>query len=177
MAHPVLLIVLLGLVLALPILALYNLIYALASKEGRQRHLIQFAIYSVVTVVVFGWAILSPGYIKAPDQGKLTACKSNLKNIATACEMYSTDFKGHYPPTLSLLTPNYLKVIPNCSAAKSDTYSATYQSTPPSDEQSPEEQVGGAYTFYCRGKNHEKASNTPENFPQYSSYQGLIDRP
>lgn len=177
MAHPVVLIVLIGLALALPILALYNLIYAAVSKEGRQRHFIQFAIYSVMTVLVFGWAILSPGYTRAPNQGKLTACKSNLKNLATACEMYSTDNKGHYPSSVSLLTPNYLKVIPNCPAAGADTYSATYQSAPPSEDKSAEAETMGAYTFYCRGKNHEKASSTPENFPQYSSYQGLIDRP
>ena len=32
-------------------------------------------------------------------------CKSNLIKIATACEMYSTDFDGHYPARLSILDP------------------------------------------------------------------------
>lgn len=171
-SNPILVIVICGLVLALPVLAVYNLVLGLLSKERRKSHLGWFAVYSLLTLLFFGWAILSPSYIKAPNQGRLTSCKSNLKNLATACEMYSTDFKGHYPPSLSLLTPNYLKLIPNCLAARADTYSATYQSVPPQEEKN----EPGAYTFYCRGKHHAKA-NTPENYPQYDSYQGLIERP
>ena len=101
--------------------------------------------------------------------GQLPACKSNLKNIGTACEMYSTDFAGHYPPTgkLFLLTPNYLKTIPTCVAASKDTYSATYRGSLGSPD---------AYTFYCAGNNHENAG-TPANFPQYNSVAGLISQP
>lgn len=160
----------------MPVLALYNLVVALVSKERRKQNLIHFGIYSTLTMLLFAWAILSPGYIKAPNQGRLTACKSNLKNIATACEMYATDNKGLYPPNLGLLTPNYLKIIPNCPSARVDTYSPTYQSFAPSDDQEAEATTVAAYTFYCRGKHHEKAS-TPENFPQYDSYQGLMERP
>lgn len=116
-------IVVLSLVLALPVLALYNLIHAAVSKEGRKRHLASFSIYSVLTIVVFGWAFLSSMSGPRSDtrhQGQLTGCKSNQKNLAVALETYSTDFQGHYPPTLSLLTPNYLKIIPNCPSAGAD---------------------------------------------------------
>ncbi|MCE7868973.1 hypothetical protein DYH09_01210 [bacterium CPR1] len=164
-------IVVLSLVLALPVLALYNLIHAAVSKEGRKRHLASFSIYSVLTIVVFGWAFLSSmSGPRSRHQGQLTGCKSNLKNLAVALEMYSTDFQGHYPPTLSMLTPNYLKIIPNCPSAGADTYSASYQSTP-GLEADPD-----TFTLYCRGKNHEKAS-VLENSPQYSSNQGLIEHP
>lgn len=58
-----------------------------------------------------------PRYIEA-----LPACESNLKNIATALEMYATDNNGDYPTNLSFLTSNvitnydqtYMKNIPLC---------------------------------------------------------------
>lgn len=73
-------------------------------------------------------AIIVPNHIKARSRGSTTACKSNLKNMATALEMYSTDNKGAYPPQLAGLTPNYLKMIPNCPSAGFDTYSSSFQS-------------------------------------------------
>ncbi|CAN0391541.1 unnamed protein product, partial [Phaeothamnion confervicola] len=66
-------------------------------------------------------AVLFPG--RTHCGGQLTGCKSNLKNLATSLEMYSTDNAGHYPrSSLNLLTPNYLKVIPQCPTAQRDTY-------------------------------------------------------
>lgn len=97
-------------------------------------------------------------------QGQLDACESNLKNVGTALEMYATDAQGVYPPTLALVTPNYLKFIPTCPAAKRDTYSEGYTSHMHPD----------AYTVVCAGDNH-KGLSAP-NYPQYSSAAGLIDK-
>lgn len=99
----------------------------------------------------------------ARAQGQLTSCKSNLKNQATALEMYSTDHEGTYPAGLAELTPNYLKVIPNCPAAKRPTYSYQVHAEP------------SAFTLFCQGSHHQKA-NTPADYPQYSSLQGLVER-
>lgn len=107
----------------------------------------------------------------------MTACKSNLKNLATALEMYAADNfalggptgiekRSLYPHSLGALTPNYLKIIPNCPSAGKDSYSSTYQRA-----EHPE-----AFTVRCAGKNHAEA-NTPADYPQYSSYQGLVERP
>ena len=111
-------------------------------------------------------AILVPNFVRARSQGQLTACKSNQKNIATSLEMYSCDNQGHYPPNLTLLTPSYLKTIPRCPAANGDTYSQTYQFG----------KVPDAYTFFCQGAHHG-AAGIGENFPQYSSYRGLLTNP
>jgi hypothetical protein len=46
------------------------------------------------------------------SQGELTITVSNMKNIGTALEMYSTDYNGKYPAKLEKLAPNYLKSIP-----------------------------------------------------------------
>ncbi len=95
--------------------------------------------------------------------GQLTLCKSNLKNTATALEMYATDNDGRYPGELAALTPNYLKNIPNCPSAQEDTYSFSYL------------RRGEHFTLYCSGHNHAEA-NTPANYPQYSSLAGLVER-
>ncbi|MGE0491101.1 MAG: hypothetical protein AB7S38_17975 [Vulcanimicrobiota bacterium] len=102
-------------------------------------------------------------------QGNLTSCKSNLKNMGTALEMYSTDWSGRYPTTNSflLITPNYLKTVPTCPKAGIETYTLTYRS----------HSLPDAYTMYCYGFNHVDASITTANYPQYTAVQGLIERP
>ncbi len=117
-------------------------------------------------------AILVPNFIRARSRGQLTACKSNLKNIGTAMEMYSTDWGGKYPTNGKVsLTPNYLKTVPDCPAAGTDTYTmeiglkATYNTMSFEDY----------YFVYCSGHNHKSVS-LPQNYPQYSGIVGLIER-
>lgn len=119
----------------------------------------------VIAIIAILAAILVPNFIRARAQGQLTACKSNLKNIGTACEMYSTDSAGRYPTGLTGLTPNYLKTIPTCASAGSNTYTAGFTSASNPD----------AYTFFCNGgkANHTAASESI-GYPQYNSTQGLI---
>lgn len=126
-----------------------------------------FVILGVTGVLA---AILVPNFIRARSRGQLTACKSNLKNIGTAFEMYSTDYSGMYPKNLDLLTPNYLKSIPECPSAGRVTY--TMKSTAAYN-------TAGFQDYYfirCEGKNHTAVS-VAENYPQYDGIQGLIERP
>lgn len=108
-------------------------------------------------------AVLVPNFVKARGQGQLTACKSNLKNEATALEMYAVDNSGRYPNTMARLTPNYLRVIPNCPAAGTDTYSESYQV------------ASNAFTLVCRGHHHASVGMKADH-PAYSSTRGLIQR-
>ncbi len=98
----------------------------------------------------------------ARAQGQFVCCESNLKNIGTALEMYSTDNEGHYPVSLTKLTPDYLRLIPTCPAAGKQTYVDSYQSGLNPD----------AYSVYCKGHNHE-AIGIPEDYPLYNSTEGL----
>ncbi len=109
--------------------------------------------------------ILTPNFLRARAQGQYTQCQSNLKNLGTALEMYSTDNSGHYPDSLGKLTPDYLRVIPTCASAGKDTYSETYHSTLNPD----------SYNFYCSGHNHGGVGVSP-NYPQYNSTSGLVAR-
>lgn len=118
---------------------------------------------------VFGAVVYIPGNIaESRSQGHLTACKSNLKNIATALEMWSTDNDGKYPDSLAELTPNYLRFIPSCPAAKADTYSTTYRKF------QREGQDYGAYEVYCKGHYHAEAG-LDEDYPRYNGYDGLVE--
>jgi type II secretory pathway pseudopilin PulG len=110
-------------------------------------------------------AILVPNFIRARARGRLTACKSNLKNIGTALEMYSTDHAGRYPLRFRDLTPNYLKTIPTCPTAGIVTYLYAGAAHP------------DLYTVVCAGLHHAAQGITTPNYPQYTSITGLIERP
>jgi type II secretory pathway pseudopilin PulG len=107
--------------------------------------------------------VLVPDFVRSRAEVQLGNCASNLKNIGVAMDMYAADNAGQYPPTLGALAPNYLRAIPTCPAAASDTYSANYQrgTTPAS------------YTLVCGGSNHADAG-VATNYPQYTSTQGLV---
>jgi prepilin-type N-terminal cleavage/methylation domain-containing protein len=115
----------------------------------------------VIAIIAILAAILVPNFLRARAQGQLTACKSNMKNIGTAMEMYSSDNQGRYPTGITLITPNYLKTIPTCASAGNITYSYTYTTVPDS------------YTAYCSGTYHK--GMIAGGFPQYDAVQGLYD--
>lgn len=127
---------------------------------------------------IVGLGMTTPGFIRARSQGQLTACKSNVKNIATVLEMYAYDNDQAYPESLSLLTPNYMKVVPSCPAAGEDTYSRSYvhfRGAPRGGPSGAPQPADAAYTVVCSGHHHKKANVGP-NLPQYTSREGLIDR-
>ncbi|MGE0491096.1 MAG: hypothetical protein AB7S38_17950 [Vulcanimicrobiota bacterium] len=125
----------------------------------------------MTTLVLAACALLTwsfaAGVVRHRAQGRLMACKSNLKGIGTALEMYSTDWCGRYPTNINLVTPNYLKTLPTCPGARSDSYSASYQSTSRPD----------VYTLYCQGMNHCEAGFIEPNYPRYQAISGVLERP
>lgn len=121
------------------------------------------ALFVAAVLSAFVSTILFPA--RTHCGGQLTACKSNLKNTATSLEIYSTDNAGHYPKSsLNLLTPNYLKIIPQCPSAQKDTYSKSYTSDVEPD----------SYTIFCSGCHHHGSGIDVPNYPQYSSYSGVV---
>lgn len=85
----------------------------LNDKTPEVRALVRRAAGGALFVVALAVAAGFPRYENV-GPGPANTCRSNLKNVSTALEMYQTDFEGGYPPTLSKLTPNYLKTLPAC---------------------------------------------------------------
>jgi type II secretory pathway pseudopilin PulG len=121
----------------------------------------------VILVLIIFAALIVPNFMRARNCGSFTQCQSNCKNIGTALEMYSTDHKGHYPPSITSLTPKYLKLIPTCYKIGRDTYSTSY-----SVYVARNKGEADAYTFFCSGSNHLDLG-VSANYPQYNSVQGL----
>lgn len=103
--------------------------------------------------------------ISASSRTNASACKSNLRNIATAAEMYASDHNGRYPETMDALSPNYLYPKLKCPATGSDTYSVAYRST-----SSP-----AYYRVNCQGHHHKDEGYKP-NFPAYDSVKGSLEK-
>ena len=123
----------------------------------------------IFSLIAVGLAVVVPNYLRSNSRGQHQACRSNLKNIGTALEMYSADWSGRYPSNLNQLTPKYLKTIPECPAQGSDTYSLSYQTGPDAPFNKGFQEY---YYFDCHGLNHE-ANGYPENRPAYDGIEGL----
>lgn len=80
----------------------------------------------VIAIIAILAAILVPNFLRARQQSQLSSCQSNLKNIATACEMYSVDNNGHYPTKIAMLVPSYLRQVPQCPATAGSSYETNY---------------------------------------------------
>ena len=67
----------------------------------------------IIGLLLIAHSVLVPGFVRAPEQGKVTACKTNLKHIGTAIEMYATDHGGKYPMFLKNINyfQNYQKIL------------------------------------------------------------------
>jgi hypothetical protein len=100
---------------------------------------------------------------RARADGQLTQCKSNLKNLATALEMWSVDHEEVYPTALGQLTPDYLVTIMQCPTHHKDTYTATYKTT------------GKFFELKCEAGHAE--AGVPAGYPRYTSDKGLVESP
>ena len=117
-----------------------------------------------MVIVVFilahqGWALFLRS--RAWPQADLTECKGNLKTLATANEEY-LEAHRKYPRSLADLTPKHLKALPHCPRAKTIDYRYVSATRP------------DAYTLCCAGGQHQNAGLDALNYPQYSSFSGLL---
>ncbi len=92
-------------------------------------------------------------------------CQLNLKNLATALEMYSTDNAGRYPLDIGKVVPMYLKQMPVCPGA--DPAASGYQFLSATNPD--------AFSICCSGFNH-RPKIAAANYPQYHSTSGILER-
>lgn len=138
-------------------------------KHLRRREFFR-AVVAIVLPTMF-LMMMVPNFRRDRGGGTLTACKSNLKNMGTAMEMYSTDWSGKYPRSASMLTPNYLKTFPTCPQKFRMSYEFEFGQTATYNTQSFEDY----YFIRCTGDDHTLVS-VPPGYPQYNGIVGLIER-
>jgi general secretion pathway protein G len=96
------------------------------SNRRAQRGFTLIEMMIVVAIIAILVSILVPNFVRARAQAQTSACESNLKEIATAIELYQTD-NDRYPdggsvdPSNDELSP-YLKQTPVDPAAGPGLY-------------------------------------------------------
>lgn len=141
----------------------------MSESDGPKRPFPYQAIFCVIVILV---VVATPEFLRARARDHLIGCKSNMKNIGTAMEMYSTDWDGKYPPRgKAQLTPKYLESIPECPAAGTDTYVMSMGVDGLYNTQSYQD----FYFMYCSGDHHKRAS-VPMNYPQYNGIVSISER-
>ena len=93
----------------------------------RHKPLGTLAFLAIAAVIA---AIIVRNFLRAQSRREFMSCRSNLKNIGLALEIYSHQEKRPYPESLQALVPNILVDIPACPAAGEDVYSQTYKYVP-----------------------------------------------
>jgi len=155
--------------LGLAILAVASLImsvYYLVKKDIPRAFSSLGVVAASLAVLAIPLLILLPSFSGTGERNRLDTCVANLRTTATAIDLYAADHEKALPPSLSGLTPAYLREIPACPAARSDTYSTSY--TPAG--------TGSHFTIYCSGFFHKGLVSRPD-YPRFSSHHGIIVDP
>lgn len=134
----------------------------LPRRQSRGFTLIEIAIVMVIVAVLA--MLILPSYVRARSRGRLSACETNLRNVASALEVYSTENGKHFPTALTDLAPTYIQSVPTCPSAGNGTaYIQGFTSkTNPS-----------AYTLSCKGAWHRDLG-LPEDAPAFHYGTGLV---
>jgi hypothetical protein len=69
-------------------------------------------LYSLLCIALFQTATAEAPKPSISDQVRLRIAQSTLQNFAAALEMWREDHDGHYPDSLEVLVPNYLRHMP-----------------------------------------------------------------
>jgi len=133
----------------------------------------------VIAIIAILAAVLVPNFMRAREASRLTACKSNLKNISTAAETYAADYNGVYPGAagsekevksgegngLGTLANNYLQKELKCPV-KPNYYKYTLTTD------------GVAYWIYCPARGNTTPQHVKNNRgggPGLDSRVGIVE--
>jgi prepilin-type N-terminal cleavage/methylation domain-containing protein len=77
------------------------------SRPNAKRGFTLVELLVVIAIIAVLAAILFPVFLRAREAARAAACRSNLRQIGMAVQMYRDDF-GELPPRLSALHPGYI---------------------------------------------------------------------
>ena len=122
-----------------------------------------------VLLILSLFCLLAPNFMRTAHRRPFMSCRANLKNIATALEMYATDNQGLYPPTMDRLYPAYLIKAPYCDSNRA----RTYDYRPLANQEKPGFLVScaGQHQFYGPFLIYDHIGL---GYPQFNSFSGLI---
>ncbi len=131
--------------------------------RGRRTGFTLIEVVVVMLILAVLAFLLLPNYVRARSRGRLTACETNLRNMASALELYSNENDKIFPTELAALAPRYIQSLPKCpSAGSPQSYVDGYESgTRPSN-----------YTLACQGGYHVDLGLAP-NAPTFQYGVGL----
>lgn len=135
-------------------------------KRNRAKGFTLIEIMVVISIISILLLALLPNFVRAKARTRLSACESNMRNFATALELYAHDNNSNFPTQFSQLSPGYLKTIPRCPSCVDNTnYINGYTSATMPDR----------YTMTCSGSNHIDC-DIPANRPMYTLDGALSER-
>jgi len=103
-------------------------------NNGKKNGFTLIELMIVIAIIAILASVLVPNFAKSKERAQLEACKSNIRQIAVAMEMYAgdnngfhtpyTDYAVHYSFSANYLTPDYIKTIPTCPTGHTYTIAA-----------------------------------------------------
>jgi tRNA A-37 threonylcarbamoyl transferase component Bud32/type II secretory pathway pseudopilin PulG len=165
------------------IFAIQGLIYIVYYLFGKRyvSSLTLIELFIVIAIVLIIMAILVPSFWAARSQGLFFACKSNMKNIANALEIYKEDNRGCYPSNLDkLVKDKYMRKIPVCPAVTGRNnnlwYKVMLNTVDPNGYYYSCSRNFDSYTLICKPPDiHKRSTYNEGSWPQYTSRKGFID--
>jgi predicted Ser/Thr protein kinase len=134
----------------------------------------------VSACIIILMLVLVPNFNRARIDGAAISCKSNMKTLAQALEMYQGEHERLYPPSLGALTPMYLKTLPVCMLTIFPDVEVPYfpepwwKKLPPCSYSYERNNWCDNYTITCHAPIHEKLCGSP-GFPLYCADFGLFE--
>lgn len=95
------------------------------------------------------------------------SCAAELRRLGSAVELYAQGAGGQAPVSLEALVPYYFSSLPSCPVAGEggNPYLEGYQ------------RRESAFTVLCRGSHHAGPGGAPQDFPRFTSGEGLQAAP
>ena len=125
-------------------------------------------------IIFLAVMILLPNFTRAKASGAYTQCQSHCRKIGEALEAFAKSNDGQYPRSLTMLTPDYLATIPTCEGYKAKIELIRRKRPSYCDTYTVSDDLR-VFTLYCGSRDHD-ICGTPDNFPQYTSTDGLRPR-